>query len=224
MTFRPPTREGAPLHRRALPGLRAVPGALAVALAAAVAVGCTAAPAAVPSVTPTTSAPAEASATPTAPVVTATPLAEGRPPAAVSAPSIGLDEPLIDLGIDADGKMEVPSDFDEVGWFTGGGKPGGHGPTVIAGHVDSVTAPAVFFRLHELAPGDEVHVTDVDGAVVTYVVTEVADFPKDDFPTARVFGATIADELRLITCGGYFDASSGHYDDNRVVFATARLP
>ncbi|RUR03628.1 class F sortase [Labedella endophytica] len=191
--------------------------------------GCAAAPRSVPAADPTPAASTEMTPSTTAtpsPTTTSDPtaLAEGRPPASVSAPAIGLDESLIDLGIDAEGKMEVPSDFDDVGWFTGGGMPGGRGPTVIAGHVDSVTAPAVFFRLHELVPGDEVDVTDVDGAVVTYVVTEVADFPKDDFPTTRVFGATLADELRLITCGGFFDADSGHYDDNRVVFATARLP
>ena len=216
----PLTRTGAPLHRRARPGLPAL------VLAAALLTGCATGSGDVtaPSTSAPTSAPAAVapSGTPSAsPSPRSTPLAEGRPPASVSAPSIGLEEPLIDLGIGADGKMEVPSDFDDVGWFTGGGKPGGRGPTVIAGHVDSVTAPAVFFRLHELAPGDEIAVTDIDGRVVTYVVTEVADFPKDDFPTARVFGATPADELRLITCGGFFDASSGHYEDNRVVFATA---
>jgi len=213
----PKTREGAPLHRRILPGLAAA------ALSVTIVTGCAAAPESTTTTAASTpTATASATPTPTAtPSSAPTPLAEGRPPASVSAPAIGLEEPLIDLGIGADGKMEVPSDFDDVGWFTGGGKPGGYGPTVIAGHVDSVTAPAVFFRLHELAPGDEVDVTDVDGRVVTYTVTEVADFPKDDFPTARVFGATLTDELRLITCGGFFDANSGHYDDNRVVFATA---
>ncbi|MET0590617.1 MAG: class F sortase, partial [Naasia sp.] len=122
-------------------------------------------------------------------------------------------------GIKADGTMGVPSDWDAVGWFTGGGKPGGRGPTVIAGHVDSVSAPAVFFRLDELVPGDSVEVVDVDGAVVTYTVSEVADYPKAEFPTSRVFGAIPGDELRLITCGGYFDPAAASYEDNRVVFA-----
>jgi hypothetical protein len=137
----------------------------------------------------------------------------------VSIPALGLDEPLIDLGLSPRGDMEVPSDFDEIGWFTGGGRPGGYGPTVIAAHVDSPTGPAIFLRLSELAPGDAVDVTDETGAVFTYVVTEVADYPKDAFPTGRVFGATSADELRLITCGGVFDPAAASYEDNRVVFA-----
>ncbi|QNE45309.1 class F sortase [Frigoribacterium sp. NBH87] len=115
--------------------------------------------------------------------------------------------------------MEVPVDADDVGWFTGGGRPGGRGPTVVAGHVDSASGPAVFARLDELVVGDEVVLTDVDGGVARYVVSEVVDVPKAEFPTARVFGAQPTDELRLITCGGVFDRGSGHYDQNRVVFA-----
>ena len=144
----------------------------------------------------------------------------GAEPARVAVPAIELDEPLIDLGIDSTGAMEVPVDADEVGWFTGGGRPGGRGPTVVAAHVDSTSGPAVFFRLSELVPGDEVTVTTVEGTVVRYVVDEVVDVPKAEFPTARVFGAQPTDQLRLITCGGVFDPGSGHYDQNRVVFAS----
>ena len=143
----------------------------------------------------------------------------GVVPSRVAIPDIDLDQPLIDLGIAADGRMEVPVDFDDVGWFTGGGRPGGRGPTVIAAHVDSRVGPAAFARLAELEVGDEVQVADVDGGTTRYAVTEVADFAKADFPTARVFGAQPTDQLRLITCGGIFDRSVGHYEDNRVVFA-----
>ncbi|ROS61340.1 LPXTG-site transpeptidase (sortase) family protein [Frigoribacterium sp. PhB160] len=143
----------------------------------------------------------------------------GVAPARVDVPAIGLSEPLIDLGIAADGAMEVPTDADDVGWFTGGGRPGGRGPTVVAAHVDSATGPAVFARLDEVVVGDEVTLTDVEGGTVAYVVTEVVDVPKAEFPTARVFGAQPTDQLRLITCGGVFDRGSGHYDQNRVVFA-----
>ena len=145
--------------------------------------------------------------------------AVGVAPARVDVAAIGLSERLIDLGLDASGAMEVPVDADDVGWFTGGGRPGGRGPTVVAGHVDSTSGPAVFARLDELVVGDEVVLTDVDGGVARYVVSEVVDVPKAEFPTARVFGAQPSDELRLITCGGVFDRGSGHYDQNRVVFA-----
>ena len=147
----------------------------------------------------------------------------GEAPARVTIPALGLDEDLIDLGIGADGTLEVPQDFSRVGWFTGGGRPGGIGPTVIAGHVDSAIGPAVFFELPTLAIGDRFTLTDVSGATFDYQVYRAEDFPKNAFPTAEVFGALLTDEVRLITCTGLFDESIGHYDDNRVVFAS-RLP
>ena len=44
-------------------------------------------------------------------------------------------------------------------------------------------------------------------------------YPKNQFPTELVFGATLDDELRLITCTGDFDRQERSYRDNRVVFA-----
>ncbi len=125
---------------------------------------------------------------------------------------------MIPLALGADGVMEVPVDYDDVGWFTGGGRPGSHGPTIIAGHVDSGWGPAVFARLSELVPGDTVEVIDVDGARFGYEVVSVEDHPRDRFPTAQVFGPTSRDELRVITCHGYDDAAA-EYLDNRVVYA-----
>jgi hypothetical protein len=34
-----------------------------------------------------------------------------------------------------------------------------------------------------------------------------------------VYGPTDSPELRLVTCGGAFDRSIGHYTDNVIVFA-----
>ncbi|KQO47691.1 MULTISPECIES: class F sortase [unclassified Frigoribacterium] len=207
---------------------RSLPSVVIVAAVVLALTGCAAPGAVAPTTAPTPGAGADASAT-AAPSATGTAppaidgvdgvVGEGVVPAAVSVPAIGLDAPLIDLGIADDGTMEVPVDADDVGWFTGGGKPGGRGPTVIAAHVDSASGPAVFARLDELVVGDRVDVTTVDGGVVSYAVTEVVDVPKAEFPTARVFGAQPTDQLRLITCGGVFDRGSGHYDQNRIVFA-----
>ncbi|MGJ9372129.1 class F sortase [Nesterenkonia sp. CF4.4] len=143
----------------------------------------------------------------------------GVRPVAVNIPSIDVEEALIDLGIAEDGTMEVPEDFSEVGWFDGGGMPGGRGPTVLAGHLDSTTGPAVFHRLVEMQPGDDVEVTDAEGEVHLYRVERTEVFAKDDFPTREVFGALPEDELRLITCTGIFDFEAGSHEDNHIVFA-----
>jgi sortase (surface protein transpeptidase) len=131
-----------------------------------------------------------------------------------------LTESLIPLGIQSDGTMEVPEDYDDVGWFTGGGLPGGVGPTVIAGHVDSRSGPAVFFRLGEMVVGDRFTIAGVDGTNFDYEVYKVEDHAKAEFPTVDVFGATMTDEVRLITCGGEYNESIGRYTDNLVVFAS----
>lgn len=134
---------------------------------------------------------------------------------------IDVDAEVIDLGLDPEGALEVPTDFAQTGWWTGGARPGEEGPAVIVGHVDSVDGPAVFFRLEELVPGDEVTVVADDGTPTTFVVERSRQVAKDDFPTEEVYGATDEAELRLVTCDGDFDRSTGHYDDNLIVFLRA---
>jgi LPXTG-site transpeptidase (sortase) family protein len=140
-------------------------------------------------------------------------------PVEVAVPALGVAGELVDLGLMADGTAEVPTDFDRVGWFTAGGRPGARGPTVLMGHVDSTAGPAVFYRLRDLRPGDVVEVTVADGSVARYEVTGTEQVPKDDFPTAAVFGATAEDVLRLVTCTGEFDRGARSYVDNLVVTA-----
>ena len=134
-------------------------------------------------------------------------------------PAIGVETPLLRLGLDPDRSMEVPGDFDLAGWFAGGPAPGQPGPAVIAGHVDSRTGPAVFYRLRELRAGDRIEVTRADGTRLRFVVDSNQSFPKAGVPTGAVFGPTPAAELRMVTCAGTFDRSRGSYRDNLVVFA-----
>lgn len=139
----------------------------------------------------------------------------------VSIPRLDLDEDLIELGIDADDRLEVPDDPARVGWFTGGSRPGESGATVLVGHLDSTAGPAVFARLPELAPGDEVVVTHQGETAVDYRVVAVEDVPKADFPTEAVYGPAGTDDLRLITCTGPWDADEEAHRDNRIVYAEA---
>ena len=92
---------------------------------------------------------------------------------------------------------------------------------MILGHVDSAEhGPGVFFDLGALQAGDEVAVTREDGTVAVFAVDRVEVHPKDEFPTIDVYGNTDDAQLRLITCGGDFDASARSYEDNVIVFAT----
>lgn len=141
------------------------------------------------------------------------------PPVALDIPSIGVHSTnIVNLGLQDDGSLEVPRDASAPGWFTRGPSPGQLGPAVIAGHVDSDTGPAVFYRLGQLRPGSRIDVTRTDGTVATFSVDRVQTYEKDDFPTRAVYGATTRAELRLITCSGDYDDDTG-YDSNTVVFA-----
>lgn len=143
----------------------------------------------------------------------------GSPPVGLDIPGIDVHSTdIVDLGLADDGSIEVPRDASSPGWFTPGPAPGQLGPAVIAGHVDSTTGPAVFYRLGQLRPGDRVEVTRADGTVAAFSIDRVLTFEKDDFPTRAVYGATTRAELRLITCSGDYDDDTG-YDSNTVAFA-----
>jgi LPXTG-site transpeptidase (sortase) family protein len=154
-----------------------------------------------------------------APRVKRTRLVRAPRPVRVRIAAIGVDAPLIPLGLDAHRALEVPERFDVAGWWSGGYRPGESGPAVIAGHVDSKTGPAVFYRLGDLERGDAVMVQRRDGSTVRYVVKSVGRYAKTAFPTKQVYGPTSRPTLRLITCSGDFDRATGHYVDNTVVYA-----
>lgn len=143
-------------------------------------------------------------------------------PVRIDIPAIGVHSPMLQLGVTA-GAVEVPSGstYNEAGWYRYSPTPGSVGPAVILGHVDSeLWGPSVFFRLGDLRPGDKVFVTRADGLVAVFRVSGVRRFPKVHFPTQLVYGNTDFAALRLITCGGSFDWSTGHYRDSIIVFAS----
>ncbi len=138
-------------------------------------------------------------------------------PVRIEIAAIGVDADLIDLDLQRP-EPEVPTDFDQAGWYTATREPGEIGPSVVAGHIDSTDGPAVFARLDELEDGDEVTVHGADGQTRTFAVTGSGQYPKDQLPP-EVFGfGDPVPELRLITCGGSFDRDAGSYTDNLVVY------
>ncbi len=150
----------------------------------------------------------------------AAPAPAAVPPAGLTIPGLGVvTGPLIPLGVDAAGAMEVPPDATGTGWYRFGPQPGDTGPAIVAAHVDYDGVPGVFARLGELRPGDPVSVRRADGTEVAFAVYQVDRYPKDAFPTSAVYGNTTGPELRLITCGGSYDPVTGHYRDNVVVYA-----
>ncbi len=143
------------------------------------------------------------------------------PPVRLTIPAIGVRTRLIRLGLTRAGALQVPSSYQIAGWYDRSPRPGATGSAIIAGHIDSVAGPGVFYRLASLRRGDRAYVRRADGSLVVFRVTAVRLYRKDRFPTAAVYGPAAGPQLRLITCGGTFDAALRSYESNVVVYAVA---
>jgi LPXTG-site transpeptidase (sortase) family protein len=142
-------------------------------------------------------------------------------PTRVRVESLGIDAPVSPAGIDLkNGVLDVSAAISRLGWWLDGMTPGSRtGAVLVAGHVDSATAGAgALFRLHEAKAGDRIEVTTQNGRTFAYRVTSVQTMPKKNLPTS-IYSRTGRARLVLVTCGGPFDASMGHYRDNVVVTA-----
>jgi sortase (surface protein transpeptidase) len=146
--------------------------------------------------------------------------AAGRP-VRLEIPAIDVHSRLERLGTDAAGTLVPPRHPLRAGWYAAGPAPGDLGPAVLAGHVDSRSGPAVFWRLSSLQRGDRLAVTRADGRTVRFRVTSVRHVDRARFPTQAVYGPVPDRALRLITCGGTYDHAQGRYRQNVVVFALA---
>jgi hypothetical protein len=187
--------------------------------------GCGATPSApVPTVPVESSPPAPPTPTVDVPVAAATlaPVQEPVPPVRVAVASIGVDMPIVPVGVEPGGFMELDPDPAIGGWYRfGSDAVSEQGNVVISAHVDSPDHPiGPFSRLRDLSAGAEVQMTDAAGTTHRYAVTSVTYYPKTELPVDDLFARTGDRTLVLITCGGGYDATVGRYTDNVVAIAT----
>ncbi|MFD3518520.1 class F sortase [Streptomyces sp. NPDC058657] len=142
------------------------------------------------------------------------------PASRIRIPAVKIDAPMMDVGLDQQGWIEAPppQDANLAGWYQNGIAPGQQGTSVVVGHVDNSTGPAVFFGLGSVRKGQRVEVDRFDGRTAVFEVYGVEVYSKEDFPGARVYGDSGQPELRVITCGGGYSKDSG-YAGNVVVYA-----
>ncbi|MEV4460851.1 class F sortase [Microbispora sp. NPDC004025] len=145
----------------------------------------------------------------------------GRP-LKISIPAIGVKATVGSVGVDKSGVIQTPplSKPNLTGWYRLGPAPGDQGPAIILGHVNTRKGAAVFSRLRELKRGNKIAVMRADGKMAIFTVDGIEQVSKSTFPTKRVYGNTISSSLRLITCGGVYNAKQHHYTDNIIVYAT----
>ncbi|MFJ3924133.1 class F sortase [Streptomyces sp. NPDC090022] len=149
----------------------------------------------------------------------AAPLAGSRP-TRIRIPAIEVDAPLTGLGLNAEGRLDVPPPTRRAlaGWYRDGTTPGALGTAIVAGHVDHASGPAVFYRLGALRRGATVEIPREDGRTAVFTVHAVEAYDTARFPDRLVYGPAPRAELRVITCGGRWSPRTG-YAANVVVFA-----
>jgi LPXTG-site transpeptidase (sortase) family protein len=141
-------------------------------------------------------------------------------PVGLRIPAIGVDTPVMQLGLASDGTVQVPpaTAHDRAGWYRHSPTPGQIGPSVILGHVTvGAHGDGVFRHLARLHRGDRIVARLENGTAAVFAVNAVRTVAKADFPTDAVYGDVGRPELRLITCGG--PRTSDGYLDNVIVFA-----
>lgn len=142
-------------------------------------------------------------------------------PITFSIPKLNVSNVTVEsVGLDKEGKMDIPKADQNVAWYNLGAKPGERGNAVLAGHLDTKTgAPAVFYDINKLTKGDELKIKAKDGKEYIYQVTDIVTYELTEFPLVEVFGAGDKPRLNLITCEGNYDKSSKLYSHRLVVYS-----
>lgn len=143
----------------------------------------------------------------------------GIQPTSLKIPALSLEAQVQHLGTTENGEMAVPDNIEDVSWFSPGYKPGENGRAVIAGHVDGIEGPAIFWDLSKLQLGDEVVVQDKD-RTLKFKVHTMESVPLDLADISKVFGYTSSPELVLITCSGTYDFDRGTREERLIVYAS----
>ena len=144
----------------------------------------------------------------------------GRGPTALRIDALGIDAPVGAYGVDSVGRMDVPDNVTDVGWYKHGPAPGDPGSAVLAAHVD-LAGPGrgLFFDLDELQPGELVVVSYSDATEQQFRVVARSTYLKTELPLDTIFSRSGKPVLTLVTCGGGFSRSARSYDSNVVVYA-----
>lgn len=139
-------------------------------------------------------------------------------PASIKVAAVNINASLVDLGVDATGKLEVPQNYADAGWYMHGTKAGENGNLIIAAHYDNAYAgPAAFWPLKNVNISDKVTVYDDFNRSFEYEIVDLFYVSISDPNRTEVFDQTNDATLTLITCGGVWLPGEATYDKRLVV-------
>ncbi len=125
----------------------------------------------------------------------------------VQIPALGVEAPIVKVGIDSSERMVVPTNAREVAWLDQGGFPGRTQNVVIAGHIAYNRVAGSFNRIGALSAGDEITIV-IGQKTLRYRVVWNCSFPRDTNLADQIMGYTDVPSLTLISCGGVFDTAA----------------
>lgn len=144
-------------------------------------------------------------------------------PIRIEIPRLGVAAPIVPVGTDNSGALEVPRDPKTVGWWQYGARPGARtGTSILAGHINYAGVTGALADIGTLNPGDDVFVYGFSKGKqqkLHFRITGVRTYDKQGLPFQQIFDQHSIGRIALVTCGGPFDASTGNYLDNIVAFA-----
>jgi LPXTG-site transpeptidase (sortase) family protein len=135
-------------------------------------------------------------------------------------PKISVDSSIVNVGILADGTMDVPKGPDGAAWYQLGPRPGEIGSAVIDGHSgwkDGI--PAIFDYLYKLRKGDKINIEDNKGATISFIVSAIRNYDPSADATNIFTSKDNLSHLNLITCTGDWNDVTKSTNKRLVIFA-----
>ena len=144
-------------------------------------------------------------------------------PVRLMVPQVHIDAAIEQVGLTADGSVDVPKGHNDVAWFKLSPRPGASGNAVLIGHygVWKNGQPTVFNNLSKLRQGDKIYVKDGRGVITTFLVRESKTYGPTDEASAVFIANDGKAHLNLVTCQGAWDKVSKSYPRRLVIFADA---
>lgn len=163
-----------------------------------------------PSPSPTPAATLKPAVTPT-PSLISMPLPTPellRVPVSVKLDPLDIEIEIVALGLDEEGRMDVPESAELASWYMEGPWPGQEGNALLAGHVAWKKQRGKFAYIKQLNIGDMVTITFEDGGTDVFEVASKESYLIADVPES-VMDLSGESRVTMITCDGAFDREQG---------------
>jgi sortase (surface protein transpeptidase) len=133
-------------------------------------------------------------------------------------PSINLVAEIVTSKL-VNNQLQAPKD-NKVGISPSGALPGELGTTLIIGHYDSKTGPAVFYDLKLLNINDSIFIVKNEKRL-KYLIYDMKIYPRGNLDIEKIFGYSNKSKylLNLITCVGSFNKELHTYNNRLVIYS-----